>query len=269
LDVERCPWPSFLLHPSSFILAILLLSPPTLAQPTPTSKPTTHLATTRLAGEDNPRRTLTVYAVAMAAGDADRVRNSYWAETPDEKAVVDAYAHLATSVGALRKAATDRYGPDGFDNIGFGKMFADQIKALEATRLFVDGPKALVFVNKDDKPDLRLVRVESGWKISATSFSNPARQAVRIDAQASAYDDLAREIAAGKYRLATDARAAGSVKVRQAKEAAEAKLKAAAATQPGAAGSSSPIPSPGTPGEGQGEGSAQHPTESQGTPSGK
>lgn len=217
-------------RPLAYTLASLLSLAATLraqsTRPAAAPRPTTHAATTRLVGEDNPKRVLTIYAVAMAAGDANHVRDSYWAETPDEKAAVEAYAHLATSVGALRKAATDKYGPDGFDNIGFGKMFADQIKALQETRLFVDGPKALVFIDKDNKPDLRLVRVETGWKISATSFSNPAHRAVQIDAQAKAYDELASEIAAGNYRLATDARLAGTAKVRDAKQAAEEQFKA-------------------------------------------
>ena len=43
---------------------------------------------------------------------------------------------------------------------------------------------------------------------------------------------LATEIAAGKYRLATDAQIAGRNKVHDAKQAVEEKLKAAAATQP-------------------------------------
>jgi hypothetical protein len=220
-----------------FLLAILcplssILVSTTHAQPAhpAATHPTTHLATTRLSGENNPKRLLTIYAIAMANGDADRVKDSFWAETPDERAVVDAYAHLARSVGALRKAATDQYGPDGFDHIGFGQMFAQQTKTIENTRLFVDGPKALAFTNRDNKPDLRLVRVETGWKISATSFAHPAQFAARIDAQATAYDELAQEIAAGKYRLATDAQIAGRNKVRDAKEALEQKLKAS--TQP-------------------------------------
>lgn len=196
--------------------------------------PTTHMATTRLAGENNPKRLLLVYAMAMANGDAAKVKECYWAETPDEKAVVEAYGHMASSISALSKAATERYGPDGFDNIGFGRMFAAEIKRVEGTRLFVDGPKALAFTNNDAEPDLRLVRVETGWKISATSFSHPARAAARIDAQASAYDELAAEIAAGKYRLAADAQVAGRNKVIQAKKALEEKLKAS--TQPATTG---------------------------------
>lgn len=214
-------------------LALLLAAaaPAASAPPVSSSRPTTHLATTRLSGENNPKRVLTIYAFAMASGDAQRVRDSFWAETPDEKAVVAAYAHLASAVGALRKAATERYGADGFNNIGFGRMFAEQTKTIENTRLFVDGPKAFAFTNRDAKPDLRLVRVETGWKISATSFAHPARHAALIDAQAGAYEELAAEIAAGKYRLTLDAQAAGQDKVRDARLAVMKKLNASA-TQP-------------------------------------
>jgi hypothetical protein len=222
------------------LVAIQVLSGTALAQAPTTpaaakpaaSAPTTRLATTRLIGEDNPKRLLTLYAAAMAAGHVEAVKNSYWAETPEEKRVVEAYGHLASSVAALRKAATDKFGPDGFDNIGFAKMFADQIKVLEQTRLFVDGPKAFAFTDKDDRPDLRLVRVEAGWRISATSFSNPVRTAARIEAQAGAYDELAAEIAADKYPLATDARVAGRAKVQAAMQAVDERLKSA--TRPAA-----------------------------------
>jgi hypothetical protein len=222
----------------AYTLASLLAASAAFAQPAaapaPATRPSTrpHLATTRLVGAENPKRLLTIYAIAMAAGDADRVRDCYVADTADERALVDAYAHMASSVGALRKAATDKYGPDGFDNIGFGKMFAAEIKRIESSRLFVDGPKALAFTNNDAKPDLNLVHLDTGWKISATSFANPARHAARIEAQAAAYDELAKEIAAGKYRLATDAQVAGRNKVRDAKQAVEEKLKAAPTTQP-------------------------------------
>lgn len=220
----------------AYSFATLLAASAAFAQPAapPATRPSTHphLATTRLAGAENPKRLLTIYAIAMAAGDAEKVRDCYVADTPDQKALVGAYAHMASSVGALRKAATDKYGPDGFDNIGFGKMFAAEIKRIENSRLFVDGPKALAFTDNDNKPDLNLVRLDTGWKISATSFANPARHAARIEAQAAAYDELAKEIADGKYRLATDAQVAGRNKVRDAKQAVEEKLKAAAATQP-------------------------------------
>ena len=115
------------MRPASFVLCILLPLPVYAGPATkPAPHPTTHLATTRLSGENNPKRLLTIYALAMANGDADRVKDSFWAETPDQRAVVDAYAHLARSVGALRKASTDKYGPDGFDHIGFGQMFAER-----------------------------------------------------------------------------------------------------------------------------------------------
>ena len=92
------------MRPSSFVLCILLPLPVYAGPATkPAPHPTTHLATTRLSGENNPKRLLTIYALAMANGDADRVKDSFWAETPDQRAVVDAYAHLARSVGALRK----------------------------------------------------------------------------------------------------------------------------------------------------------------------
>jgi hypothetical protein len=159
---------------------------------------------------------------------------------------------LATSVLALRNAANTKFGPDGFDNIGFAKMFAEQIKTLENIRLEVDaeGRFALAYTDqRDSKPDLRLVRVEGGgWRISAASFGNPVRTAARIQAQATAYDELAAEIAAGKYPLATDARVAGRAKVQQAMAAVEERLKAAAAaTQPSATSSSRhPEPSEGS-----------------------
>lgn len=208
----------------SFAMALLM------GASAPTTQPGTRLATTRVSGNENPKRALTVYAVAMSTGDARMVRDCYQADTPEEKAVVEAYGHLATAVAGLRKAAIDQYGPDGFDNIGFAKMFADQIKALEATRIVIEGDLALAFVNADQKPDLYLVKSPSGWKISAHSFSNPVRQAARLEAQSAAYNELASEITAKKYRLSLDARAAGAEKVREAMLAVDQRLKAA--TQP-------------------------------------
>jgi hypothetical protein len=160
----------------------------------------------------------------MSAGDPAAVMNFYSADTPDQHTVVAAYGHMASSIASLRKASTDKFGPDGFDNIGFAKQFADQIKSLETVRVVVVDDKALVYIDPDNRPDLLLVRAGNSWKISGSSFRNPLHQAARLEAQANAFDELASEIAAGKYRLATDARIAGRAKVSSAMKAVQEKF---------------------------------------------
>jgi hypothetical protein len=172
--------------------------------------------------------------MAMAAGQPDVVRDCYFATGPDEKAIVDGYVHLATSIGKLRKAATDRFGETGFDAIGFGPMFADEIKRLEKSRFTLSAERAIVQPGGASASPMILVWKNNNWKISVadTYTRNPKRRAARIDAQASAYEDLATDIAAGKYKLALEARQAGTEKVATAMKAAEAELSKGGTTQP-------------------------------------
>lgn len=216
--------------PSAALAFLVLLTPAALA-PAQTAPATTQQGPAAAGAaiptvQSTPARTLVAYSIAMAAGDVEGVRSAFHADAPAERAVADAYAHLAEAVRGLRAAATARFGPDGFDNIGFGRMFAEDIKRLESTRLQVDGDTALAFMGKGDRPDMALVRTPDGWKISvARSFPNPARRVARTEAQAKAFTELAAEIEQGRHRLATDALVAGRRLVADAMAAADQQLK--------------------------------------------
>jgi hypothetical protein len=194
--------------------------------------PATRSTTTR-AARLPPIHTVTMHALAMAAGDPDGVRRAYVAKTEEELAVVNAYCGMASAISRLLVVAKDKYGEHGFELIGFGKIFEEEVDRLKKAESVVHGDEALVYTIGKDKPPLVLVFVNGEWKIAvARSFPGKMqRRAARIRAQASAYNELAAEIKAGRYKEAGDARAAGTEKVKNAMAQAEMELARRATTQ--------------------------------------
>ena len=199
-----------------------------LPAPAPSSAPATAPATQpALVRRDSPRNALITHAIAMSRGDSAAVRDSYVVETPEERALVDAFARMADVIPHLRAAAERKYGKDGFTAIGFGAIFDDEVRRLwnaqEKKEQATEGEAMTVLPPGPGTAWITLVKngkTAGQWKISvARTFPiNLQRRTLRLDAQATAYEELAREIDAGKYPLAIDARAAGREKVAAAQK---------------------------------------------------
>lgn len=185
-----------------------------------TTRPTTQ--------PDTPIAALIRHAIAMSGGDAAGVRAAYHAEDDEQTKLVEAYAGVCQATADLRKAAIACFGEDGFSAIGFGAMYNVEVERLQSARQQIEGNRATVFV-KNIHPggvsevQLAMVNVKGQWKISvADTFKKGLdRRIARIDAQAGAYRELANEIAAGRYKLAVEARLAGRDKVLMAMRQAE------------------------------------------------
>jgi hypothetical protein len=186
----------------------------------PSSKP----ATTQVA---NPLRALVLHAMAMANGDPKTVRAFYLTKNASEEAVADGYRDVAGAIFRLRESANKKWGEKGFEQIGFGQMFDDEIARLNKLTYDIQGSRAIVRAPDATRPAMVLVLDKGAWKIAVgESFAkNPQRRAARINAQAKAYDELAREISRDRYATTAEAKEAGRVKVAAA-------MKAVAASQP-------------------------------------
>jgi hypothetical protein len=193
--------------------------------PNAASRPVTQPATTQ-AVHAGPARAVIIHAMAMAAGDAVTVRNCYLAQTPQEAAVADAYAGMAGAIRKLQIATKDKWGDGGFAVIGFGPMFDEEIKRLQHAQYSVEGNRAIVFANGRDRSPMVLLMTDGVWKISvAQTFTrNMDRRTARIAAQTRAYQELADEIAAGKFRASVEAKIAGSEKVAKAMKEVDEKF---------------------------------------------
>jgi len=176
-------------------------------------------ATTRVARLP-AAHTVTLHALAMASGDAEGVRRTFLTHNEQEQAVADAYAGMASAIFRLQSVAKDKFGEDGFREIGFGKMFDAEVERLKKVEEVQKGDEAFVYTSGKGKMPLVLVFIGGDWKIDV-GRSYPGRidrRAARIRAQAAAYNDLAAEIKKGVYKTAEEAKQAGSEKVRAAME---------------------------------------------------
>ena len=177
-----------------------------------------------------PIHTVTQHALAMAGGDPEGVRRVYSAKNDAERAVVDAYAGVASAISRLIPIANDKFGDHGFELIGFGKMFSQEVARLTGAQTEMKGNEAYVYTGSKANPTV-LVFEEGEWKISVagTFKGDLTRRAKRIGAQTAAYNELAAEIKMGRYKDAAEARNAGSEKVGKAMAQVEKEL--AATTQ--------------------------------------
>jgi hypothetical protein len=173
------------------------------------------------------------YAIAMSSGNADEVRSYFLATGAQEQTVADAYAGLASSVRRLQEVAQEKFGEHGFELIGFGRMFTEEVARIRSSKAVEKGNEARLYVGGNDKSPLVLIFVNGDWKISVTRSypKNQERRILRIHAQSGAYNELAAEIKKGMYASADAAREAGRQKVAQAMSAAEAELSKNATTR--------------------------------------
>lgn len=198
-------------------------SPATMPAAVPASSPSTQPHS--LVRRDTPINALITHAIAMSRGDAAVVRDSYLANGPDETALVEAFAGMAEVIPRVRAAAERRYGKDGFTAIGFGAMIDEEVRRLSSAATkeeeSPEGRIATVVPPSQGQSWIALIKnANTGgqWKIwvARTFPINLRRRTDRLRAQTAAYEELAREIDAGKYPLALDARMAGRQKVQAA-----------------------------------------------------
>ena len=96
--------------------------------------------------------------------------------------------------------ANERFGEHGFELIGFGKMFSQEVARLKSAQTEMKGNEAYVYTVSKTNPTV-LVFEEGEWKISVagTFRDDLKRRAKRIRAQSAAYNELAAEIKMGQY----------------------------------------------------------------------
>lgn len=181
------------------------------------TRPSTAPATTQVVAADpsTPKGALKLLTQALDAGDRAKVMDLLAADTEAEHKWARATAELAEATAALRRSATDGFGaeasrPLGVDRAATGDAFA----RIDAATVTLRGDKASVRAASEEGPPLVLIRRDGTWRVPVSEFSKDVEtadldRAVRALAdETRLLRELAVEVAAGKYKTATDARQA-------------------------------------------------------------
>lgn len=185
------------------LLACVLLSP-IHAQPTqPTTAPTTDLST--------PKGTLRTLVLAMEAGDVATLRDLFHTEDEPEERMAQAMADVAVAHRRLRKAAIQAYGQEGAESFLGPPPGTESLEAIEQAQVSEQDGHAVVRVEENSSQPVRLVRTEGGWKVSMEDQARKMtpevfeQQIELVGAQVGIMDEVADEIAAGKYPAPAEA----------------------------------------------------------------
>ena len=159
-----------------------------------------------------PKSAAKSFGEALQNGDAAGVRDASLNGKPE---LVDGMCNMMKSTKALHDAAVAKFGPDG-ESLGMGKQ-ADFTKQLENAKVEENGDSATITAS-DGKP-VTLKKADGDWKVDFASM--PAMDAAlkmlpMMAKMATANQDLADEIEAGKYATAAEAKKAYGQKMMSA-----------------------------------------------------
>lgn len=192
----------------------------------PPTRPTT--AATQPADLSSPRAALKALAAALKSGSGPDLARVVACDNESEKRVVAVMAEMSAALGSLRHAAVSAYGEQNASKLATDPEagFKQSMSRIDGAEVVIapDGDSATVRYPGAEQPEYTLVRNRSDghWRIPASHFSKNAEPALldrrvnELRLQVQIVRELAREIAAGKYRNAETATEAWQSKVMQA-----------------------------------------------------
>ena len=210
---------------------VLAAAAPLSAAPESSPRPTTYpasptTAATQPADLSTPKAALKALAGALKSGSGAELAHVVACANDSEKRVVAVMADMSAALGSLRHAAVSAYGDHNASKLAADPDagFKQSMTRIDAAEVVVapDGESATVRYPGAEQPEYTLVRTRGEWRIPASHFSknvDPAaldRRVKELRLQVQIVREVAREIAAGKYRNAETATEAWQSKVMQA-----------------------------------------------------
>lgn len=162
-------------------------------------------------GEDTPKEAVRVFFEAYAAGDAAGLRSVLLANDPTEHQFLDAMVRTAEAQAKVRKAAAGKYSADAAEAFVLLSPLAPDV--LEQAQERIKGETATVNLAESPQP-IVLRRSAGRWRLSVWgmmqgSTGAAAERAIKdMLAMAARVDKVGDDIAAGRYKVVADAKAA-------------------------------------------------------------
>jgi hypothetical protein len=158
----------------------------------------------------SPQATLQTLARAMELGDVAVAKEAC---TPESQPVAEVVVGYVTALKKLDQAGVVKFGPEG-RIAGPELAMGDRIEALRNATVTLSGDTAVAHPKQDDVKPIPLRKVNGQWQADATALPDvrPGQsldQVLSMTRQlATAAEQTARDIAAGKYASAQDAKEA-------------------------------------------------------------
>ena len=199
-----------------------------------------------------PKGALKIFSRALEAGDRTAILDSLAATTDQEHKLAAATADLAAATATLKASALKAFGqaksrPLGVDPDA-GTTAAARIDASTET---IDGDTAVVRMLDNEGPPMSLVKQAGKWRLPVNELTKDVEAAdidknlADVTIQIGLMRSLAKEIDAGKYATAMEARTALDQRIRQGAAGqigATTKAATEPVTQPAIDPNAAPVP---------------------------
>jgi len=196
-----------------------------IIEPTPATAPASQPAEA-----DTPKDALKILAAAMRDGDADKLKSVVLTSSPSEVRMLGAMAAVAGSLARLNQAAVKAFGEEDASRFtdDSAAHFSETLARIDAAEVTIDGDKAKVRYHDSGQVPFQMRRIPAGhasqeglWKVPMSELS-PGADAAALDqrlgelnVERKILDELAEEIAAGKYKNAEAGKEAWRGKIMQ------------------------------------------------------
>jgi hypothetical protein len=201
-------------------------------EPAPATAPSTAPASQPAlpAEPATPKDALKILAAAMRDGDADKLKSVVLTRDQAEVRMLGAMAGLAGSLARLNQSAVKAFGEDDASRFtdDSSAHFSETLARIDGAEVTIDGDKATVrYSGPGELPfEMRRVRPahasqEGQWKVPMSELSPSAdpgtldQRLGELNVQRKIVDELADEIAAGKYKNAEAGKEAWRGKIMQ------------------------------------------------------
>lgn len=195
---------------------------PTASQPATTpstgaTSPSTHAAspatvpsTQAVYTRQTPREALKFFAAALRDGDASRLLEVVLHDGDAEQRMVTAIADMARALSALHAAAKSAFGVEAAARFteDTAAGFEQTLARIDAAEVTTDNDRSTIRYADDKEHPYELRKVEGGWKVPASQFTQGApasvldRRVAELTIQTRVILEMGKEIGSGKHKTA-------------------------------------------------------------------
>jgi hypothetical protein len=165
-----------------------------------------------------PKDALKALALALDAGDQERIRSLMNVTSPMEQKMVEATSDMAVAIAEFKHAMASKFGQAATQSAmgDSSDVLQKSLATIDSADEKVDGDVALVSLSTVPRESMSLKKISGSWKISvAQQVKDEGLTPQQVDekmamvsAQSRMLRDVTADVSSGKYPTAADAAAA-------------------------------------------------------------
>ncbi|HSU68137.1 MAG TPA: hypothetical protein VLJ39_14765 [Tepidisphaeraceae bacterium] len=191
----------------------------------------TQPATAPVADLSTPRTALRALNQAMREGDVETIKRLFLASNPSEVKMIEADAEMAAALAELRRAAIKQFGEEGARTVtgDSGESAAKSVSRIDTAEIDVRGDVATIVYPDQKDAAFALKKVRGEWRVPMSDLGKPLdagtleQRLSDLSVQRKVVLDITRQIRAGTFANAEQAREAWQTRILQAATSQPAK----------------------------------------------